>query len=90
MANGGAVPGLFPNYNDAVGFQTDGSGTPIFVNAGGKDYFLTQTTDGNGTGSSSAPQGVCQPPLHWSNGTCSAQTNLPGPTGRRLTWIQKR
>jgi type IV pilus assembly protein PilY1 len=90
LANGGAVPGLFPNYNDAVGFQTDGSGTPIFVNAGGKDYFLTQTTDGNGTGSSSAPPGVCQPPLVWSNGTCSAQTNLPGPTGRRLTWIQKR
>jgi type IV pilus assembly protein PilY1 len=111
MANGGAIPGLFQNYNDAVGFQTDGSGTPIFVNAGGKDYFLTQTTDGNGSGNPTQPpvgdpgpggggsggsggngsgNGSCPAPLHYSNGTCSGQENPPGPTGRRLTWIQKR
>ena len=100
VSSGGAVTGLFTNYNDAGGFLTDGSGSVFFANAGGKDYFLTQTTDGNGAGSGSGgsggggsgggPGGSCPAPLHWSNGTCTGPANPPGPTGNRLTWIQKR
>jgi type IV pilus assembly protein PilY1 len=86
VTTGGAIPGLFPNYKDAIGFRTDGSGSVTTVNAGGQDYWLTQSSDGPGT----QPKNVCPPPYVWSNGVCSVPPKLPGPTGKRLTWIQKR
>jgi type IV pilus assembly protein PilY1 len=86
VMTGGTIQNLFPGYRDAIGFRTDGSGSVTTVNAGGKDYWLTQSTDGPGP----QPTGVCPPPLTWSNGACSFPPNLPKPTGRRLTWIEKR
>jgi type IV pilus assembly protein PilY1 len=86
VVTGGAIPNLFPGYKDAIGFRTDGTGSVTTLNAGGKDYWLTQSSDGPGK----KPPGVCNPPLIWSNGSCSVPAPLPGPSGKRLTWIQKR
>jgi len=87
--SGGAIPNLFKNYNDMAGLLSDGTGSLLFANVGGNDWFLTQTVDGNGT-TGGVPGGVCPPPGHWSNGVCTGQSTFPGPTGKRLTWIQKR
>ena len=88
VTTGGAVPGLFPGYNDAIGFRTDGSGTITTLNAGGKDYLITQSSDGPGQ----KPSKVCDPPWVWTNGACTTQPNFGGtaPSGKRLTWIKKR
>jgi type IV pilus assembly protein PilY1 len=87
VTTGGAIPKLFPNYQDAIGFRTDGSGSITTVLAGSKAFWITQTSDGPGAQPSG---GVCPAPWVWSNGVCSVAPNLPGPTGKRLTWIQKR
>jgi len=86
VTTGGAIPNLFPGYRDAIGFRTDGSGSVTSLNAGGMDYWLTQSSDGPGA----QPRNVCNPPWVWSNGACTILPQLPGPTGKRLTWIKKR
>jgi type IV pilus assembly protein PilY1 len=86
VTTGGAIPGLFPGFNDAIGFRTDGSGSVTSLNAGGSDYWLTQSSDGPGQ----KPAKVCDPPWVWSNGACTIRPILPGPIGKRLTWIKKR
>jgi type IV pilus assembly protein PilY1 len=90
MTTGGAVPGLFPGYRDAIGFRTDGSGSVTGVNAGGKDYLITQSSDGPGQ----KPTKVCDPPWVWTNGACTIHTDFgasgSAASGKRLTWIKKR
>jgi len=90
VTTGGAIPNLFPGYRDAVGFRTDGSGSVTSVNAGGKDYLITQSSDGPGQ----KPSKVCDAPWHWSNGACTIRPDFggsgTGPSGKRLTWIKKR
>jgi type IV pilus assembly protein PilY1 len=94
---GGAISKLFPGYKDAVGFRTDGSGSITTVLAGSKTFWITQTTDGpgaqpSGGGGSSGGGGAqfCSAPWVWSNGVCSVNPNFQGPSGKRVTWIQKR
>jgi type IV pilus assembly protein PilY1 len=86
VTTGGAITDLFPGYKDAIGFRTDGSGSVTSLNAGGADYWLTQSSDGPGQ----KPANVCNPPWVWSNGACTILPKLPGPVGKRLTWIKKR
>lgn len=84
VSTGGVIPNFFKNYNDtsAAGSQTNGTGTPFVVTAGGNAFLLTQT---NGQGCKTCPI-PCKP----GDKTCSAPTPLNGPTGKRLTWIQRR
>ncbi|HET9388796.1 MAG TPA: hypothetical protein VFO44_04045, partial [Steroidobacteraceae bacterium] len=84
VSTGGVIPHFFKNYNDtsAAGSQTNGTGTPFVVTAGGNAFLLTQT---NGQGCTTCPI-PCKP----GDKTCSAPTPLSGPTGKRLTWIQRR
>ena len=84
LATGGSIAGLFPLYNDAmvVGSQTNNSGSPFIVSAGGELHMLTQTTGG---GAQNGP--VRCPP---GSAICEAPIKPHGPTGKRLTWIQRR
>jgi hypothetical protein len=92
VSTGGAIPGFFPYFTDtsAVGGQTNGSGSPFIVLAGGQAQVLTQTIGNlpiggpNGaspTGPFSCPSG--QP-------ICSGTIKPQGPTGKRITWIERR
>ena len=84
VSTGGLLSGFFKNYSDtsAAASLTNGTGTPFMVMAGGQSYLLTQSI---GQGSSTGPIG-CPPGALY----CSGQTKTVGPTGRRLTWIQRR
>jgi len=90
VTTGGAIANLFPGYRDAIGFRTDGSGSVTSVNAGGKDYLITQSSDGPGQ----KPSKVCDAPWVWTNGACTIRPDFSGsgtgPSGKRLTWIKKR
>lgn len=84
VKTGAPITKFFPLYNDtaAVGSQTNASGTPFIVLAGGLSYMLTETIgNGNNTGPILCPPGS---PI------CSSAIQTHGPTGRRLTWIERR
>jgi type IV pilus assembly protein PilY1 len=79
---GGLVPGFFQNYQDTTigALQTNGTGTPFGVTAAGQTFLLTQSL-GNGCPTCGCPPGALY---------CSNQTLNTPPTGKRLTWIQRR
>ncbi len=81
VLTGASLPNFFKVFNDtnAGGAQTNGVGSPFVVTAGGMPFVLTQTL-----GSGLTP--LCPP----NSPTCSFQTSAVGPTGKRLTWIQRR
>jgi type IV pilus assembly protein PilY1 len=82
-----ASGGFFKNTTDtmAAGVQTNGTGTPFIAMAGGNAFLLTQSLgDGAKTVSGSVP------PLQCTPGTCQGAINQAGPTGKRLTWVQRR
>jgi type IV pilus assembly protein PilY1 len=86
VSTGGVIPGFYPTYADtaAVGNQTNASGSPFIVQAGGQTQMLTQTI-GNlppgDTGPISCPPG---------SAVCHVPFKATGPTGKRLTWIERR
>jgi hypothetical protein len=91
VASGGVVnPAFYQNYtNDssAVGFQTNGSGSPFVLTAGSDTYLITQTITGEDSNSGvTAGPG----PYYCGNGLCATSIKPPGPTGKRLTWIERR
>jgi type IV pilus assembly protein PilY1 len=86
VSTGGVIPGFYPTYSDtaAVGNQTNASGSPFIVQAGGQTQMLTQTI-GNlppgDTGPISCPPG---------SAVCHVPFKATGPTGKRLTWVERR
>jgi type IV pilus assembly protein PilY1 len=84
---GGAVPKLFPNYSDAnaAGENSDPSGSPFVMLAGGGAYVLTQSTAS--MNNETLPSGG---PFQCSGMVCEVQVTYHGATGQRLTWIEKR
>jgi type IV pilus assembly protein PilY1 len=91
VSTGGAITGFFPYFNDtsAVGGQTNGSGSPFIVLAGGQAQILTQTignlpASGNGAGTSGPFSCLANQPV------CSATAKPQGPIGKRLTWVERR
>jgi type IV pilus assembly protein PilY1 len=92
VSTGGAIPGFFPYFTDtsAVGGQTNGSGSPFIVLAGGQAQILTQTI---GNLPSSGPNGASPTgPFSCPSGqpVCSGTIKPQGPSGKRLTWIERR
>lgn len=86
---GGVVEHLFPGYSDAsaAGQQTNGSGTPFVVLAGGSAYVLTQTVTGNsGNGSTSGPFVYGGGNANVVEGKVENQSG----GGHRLTWTELR
>jgi type IV pilus assembly protein PilY1 len=79
---------FFKNTTDtnAAGSQTNGTGTPFVALAGGNAYLLTQSLGG---GAVTPPTGA-GPPLNCTGTYCSGGLNQTGPTGKRLTWIERR
>ncbi len=86
VSTGGAV-GFFKNTTDTslAGAQTNGTGTPFIALAGGNTFLLTQSL---GDGLANGPGG----PINCPKGAlyCTAQGNAVGPTGKRLTWVERR
>ncbi len=76
---------FFKNTTDtmAAGSSTNGTGTPSIVLAGGNAYMLTQSQGGGSTASSGAP-------LDCKSQVCTGGVNQAGPSGKRLTWIERR
>lgn len=89
VSTGGAIPGFFPHFTDtaAAGGQTNGSGSPFIVLAGGMAQILTQTIGNLPTSSSG---GSTSGPFACGPLTCSTSIKPQGPTGKRLTWIERR
>lgn len=91
VTTGGAIPGFFPLQNDTtlVGGQTNGSGTPFVVLAGGEAQILTQTTSNLPTGPNGTnPSG----PFACLSGQpiCSATAKPTSLVAKRLTWTERR
>lgn len=86
-ASTSASGGFFRNTTDtnAAGSLTNGTGTPFVALAGGGAYLLTQSL---GDGSTTTAGGT--PPLKCTGNFCSGGINQAGPTGKRLTWVQRR
>jgi type IV pilus assembly protein PilY1 len=86
-ASGSASGGFFKNTTDtnAAGSQTNGTGTPFVALYGGAAYLLTQSL---GDGSTTTAGGT--PPLNCTGKFCSGGISQAGPTGKRLTWVQRR
>jgi type IV pilus assembly protein PilY1 len=85
---GGVVQHLFPDYTDAsaAGEQTNGSGTPFVVLAGGSAYVLTQTVTSDNGGTASGP-------FTYGGGSgnvVEAKITNQGGSGSRLTWTELR
>ncbi len=91
-STGGAVPGIFPLYTDsaATGQQTDPTGSPFIVLAGGGAYVMTQSsaslTGAGAVGTGSGPF-TC---TAGNNQMCETSIAYHGASGRRLTWIEIR
>jgi type IV pilus assembly protein PilY1 len=85
---GGTGNNFFKNTTDtnAAGSLTNGTGTPFIVLAGGNAFLLTQSL---GDGTTTPPSGP-GPPLTCTTQSCTGGLNQTGPTGKRLTWIQRR
>jgi type IV pilus assembly protein PilY1 len=86
MTGPGGATNFFKNTTDtnAAGSQTNGTGTPFIALAGGSAFLLTQSL-GN-----VPPPGPNPPPLTCTTQSCTGGLNQSGPTGKRLTWIQRR
>jgi type IV pilus assembly protein PilY1 len=86
--SGNRTTNFFKNTTDtnAAGSQTNGTGTPFIALAGGNAYLLTQSLGG---GATSNPAGG-GPPLNCTTQACTGGLNQTGPTGKRLTWIERR
>lgn len=90
---GGVVEHLFPGYSDAnaAGQQTNGSGTPFVVLAGGSAFVLTQTVTANASSGGTA-LGM-NGPFTYGGGNANVVEgkvqNLSG-AGHRLTWTELR
>ncbi|MGH8294045.1 MAG: pilus assembly protein [Steroidobacteraceae bacterium] len=94
---GGVVEHLFPGYSDAsaAGQQTNGSGTPFVVLAGGSAFVLTQTvtagsTNGSGTGSGSGITSGLFVNAGGSQNVLDAKVEDQNGSGNRLTWTELR
>jgi type IV pilus assembly protein PilY1 len=90
--SGSTTSNFFKNTTDtnAAGSLTNGTGTPFIALAGGNAYLLTQSLTG---GASPPPGGGPGPPLNCQGGStlyCTGGLNQTGPTGKRLTWIERR
>ena len=83
----GSGVNFFKNTTDtnAAGSLTNGTGTPSVVLAGGGAYLMTQSV---GDGATSTSGGA--PPLKCTGKFCSGGINQAGPTGKRLTWVERR
>jgi type IV pilus assembly protein PilY1 len=86
-ASTSASGGFFKNTTDtmAAGSLTNGTGTPFVALAGGGAYLLTQSLGDGGTTTAGGT-----PPLKCTGKFCSGGINQAGPTGKRLTWVQRR
>jgi type IV pilus assembly protein PilY1 len=86
--SGGTTSNFFRNTTDtnAAGSLTNGTGTPFIALAGGNTYLLTQSMGG---GATSTPGGG-GPPINCATQYCTGGLNQAGPTGKRLTWIERR
>ena len=86
---GGVVPNLFPNFAatdaNAAGENTDPSGSPFVVLAGGGAFVLTQST-----ASMNNEATPTTGPFTCTGMVCESQVTYHGETGQRLTWIEKR
>jgi type IV pilus assembly protein PilY1 len=83
----GTGTNFFKNTTDtnAAGSQTNGTGTPSIVLAGGNAFMLTQSL-----GNVPPPGGSTPPIIPCTSQFCSGGINYTGPTGKRLTWVQRR
>jgi type IV pilus assembly protein PilY1 len=79
---------FFKNTTDtnAAGTATNGTGTPFIILAGSDAFLLTQSV---GDGATAPPSGP-GPPLNCTGQSCTGGLNQTGPTGKRVTWIQRR
>jgi type IV pilus assembly protein PilY1 len=86
MTGPGGTTNFFKNTTDtnAAGSQTNGTGTPFIALAGGSAFLLTQSLG------DVPPPGANPPPLTCTTQSCTGGLNQSGPTGKRLTWIQRR
>jgi type IV pilus assembly protein PilY1 len=86
---GGVVPGLFPDFAatdaNAAGENTDPSGSPFVVLAGGGAFVLTQSTAAMNNETVPA-----NGPFTFSGNVAEVAVTYHGETGQRLTWIEKR
>jgi type IV pilus assembly protein PilY1 len=91
VASGGAIPGFFKNTTDtnASGTSTGGTGTPFMLQAGGQSYMLTQTNSAC-TGSSCPSNPIFSCKTNPNAAYCTTSTSTATPTGKRLTWIERR
>lgn len=92
MGTGGAIPSFFPYFTDtsAVGGQTNGTGSPFIVLAGGQAQVLTQAIGAAG-GTSGGTAGPFQSQALTGGGYLDSTTiKTHGPTGKRLTWVERR
>jgi type IV pilus assembly protein PilY1 len=91
VASGGAIPGFFKNTTDtnASGTSTGGTGTPFMLQAGGQSYLLTQTNAAC-TGSSCPANPIFNCKTNPNASYCTTSTSTATPTGKRLTWIERR
>ena len=89
IGTGGSIPSFFPYFTDtsAVGGQTNGTGSPFIVLAGGQAQVLTQAI-GPAGGSTAGP--FQSQALTGGGYLDSATIKTHGPTGKRLTWIERR
>jgi type IV pilus assembly protein PilY1 len=90
-ASTGGATGIFKNTTDTMtaGQQTNGTGTPFIVQAGGGTFLLTQTL-----GDAPVPPGGGPPPgpIKCLPGSmvCSANINGNTNSGWRLSWTERR
>ncbi len=87
---GGVVEHLFPGYTDAnaAGQETNGSGTPFVVLAGGSAYVLTQTVTNH-----SSSGGTTSGPFVYGGGNSNViegKVENQSGGGHRLTWTELR
>jgi type IV pilus assembly protein PilY1 len=86
---GGVVAGLFTDFAatdaNAAGENTDPSGSPFVMLAGGGAWIMTQSTAtlNNETTPTTGP-------FACTGMTCNVEVTYHGQTGQRLTWIEKR
>lgn len=71
---------------NAAGSLTNGSGSPFIGLAGGNAYLLTQSL-GDGATNPNSGNG---PPFNCTAQSCTGGINQSGPSGKRLTWIERR
>jgi type IV pilus assembly protein PilY1 len=95
LSTGGSL-GFFLNATstNVAGSQTNGTGTPFMVTAGGSTFMITQSLgDGSFTappGSPPAPGAILACTSNGTSSTCGGPTKTLTLSSKRLTWIQRR